>query len=527
MLGAAQTSRLAVVRAVYSSSRGGGGDQCEFRTCQSLWLSGTIQPSVSREMLRVVAPNAMDRTRLLPITMLLGLTLSGCTVSPWSADSPWLAGGPKTEPPAAVKKSETPKDASHASAATVAAKAQGPELPNAHTMQTIMAELHDLGAVDPQARDRLMEDLRQTDPSLWPLVMEQFNAAVAYRRRVAEAAARAQTPSPPASPQAAPPFGPSFPQLAPSQYAPVQSTPVPPPQSLSQPAPAPMPAAPTAIARRLPSASQEPSWIAGGQRGPQDRGSGGVVAASYGWPGNNQWRQQLAGAIDSLERQLPTHPSTSADTAQYARLRMLNVVAGRTLDGLRLVPAATPATQEFWLQELSGLATCLDVEHIPDDAVRSAEAKAMLVAATAKLGEPASLVVRNLAFCTAVQSFGRVKRFEKNEFAANQEALLYAEIDNFVCVPTPKGYHTSLKSRYLILDAVGKCVAQQDFPPTEEDCQNVRRDFFIGYHLRMPKTIQPGKYVLQLAIEDLDSHKVGQASIEFLIKESPESRAKG
>ena len=176
------------------------------------------------------------------------------------------------------------------------------------------------------------------------------------------------------------------------------------------------------------------------------------------------------------------------------------------------------------MQELSGLATCLDVEHIPDDGARSAEAKAMLVEATTKLGESACLVIRNLSFCLAVQSFGCIKRFEKNEFTPNQEALLYAEVDNFACAPTPQGYHTSFKSRYLILDAVGKCVAQQDFSPTEEDCQNVRHDFFIGYHMRMPKTISPGKYVLQLAIEDLKSHKVGQASIEFLAKEAPPAK---
>ncbi len=49
-----------------------------------------------------------------------------------------------------------------------------------------MAELRQLGTVDAAAQDRLMEDLRQSDPSLWPLVMEQFRATLAYRRRAAE-----------------------------------------------------------------------------------------------------------------------------------------------------------------------------------------------------------------------------------------------------------------------------------------------------------------------------------------------------
>jgi hypothetical protein len=475
-----------------------------------------------------VVPKPMARARLLPITTLFSLMLSGCTVSPWSADSPWLARSPKAEPAAAEKSSVAEKpsaakdsaSAPPAGASATAAKVPGSEPPNAYTLQKIMAELREMGTVDPQARDRLMDDLRQTDPSLWPLVMKQFNATLAYRRRVAETALVGQAGSagaPPRTPtpQAAPPSQPAFPQLAPTQYAPLQSVPAQPVQlSPAQPvyeAPPPMmPVAPTAPIGRLPPTSDSP----------QTRYDmpGGVVAASYASLADSQWQQRLAGAAESLERQLPATPRTSADTAQYARLRMMNVVGGRTIDGLRLVPAANPGTQDFWLHELSGLATCLDVEHIPDDAVRAAEAKAMLVEATTKLGESASLVVRNLSFCVAVQSFGCFKRFEKNEFTPEQETLLYAEVENFVAVPTPQGFHTSFKSRCQLLDAVGKCVCQQDFPPTEEDCQNVRRDFFIGYHVRMPKAIVPGKYALQLAIEDLKSHKVGQASIEFVIK---------
>ena len=48
-----------------------------------------------------------------------------------------------------------------------------------------------------------------------------------------------------------------------------------------------------------------------------------------------------------------------------------------------------------------------------------------------------------------------------------------------------------------------------NFRTTEEYCQSPRRDFFIGYHLRLPKRIYNGKHTLQLTIEDLKSHKVG------------------
>jgi hypothetical protein len=84
----------------------------------------------------------------------------------------------------------------------------------------------------------------------------------------------------------------------------------------------------------------------------------------------------------------------------------------------------------------------------------------------------------------------------------------------------PGGFHTSLRSSYQILNSQGQWVIDHSFAPTEEDCRNLRHDFFIGYHLRLPKTMRPGKYTLRLVIEDLKARKVGQASIEFAIGEA-------
>ncbi len=167
-------------------------------------------------------------------------------------------------------------------------------------------------------------------------------------------------------------------------------------------------------------------------------------------------------------------------------------------EATRPIPAAPPATQEFFSKELAGLSTWLDAEKTPDAARRAAEAQPTLTEALGKLDESAPLPVRNLAFCTEVQSYGCAKRFEKYEFQPNQEVLLYAEVENFASEPTSKGYHTSLKSSYRILDARGQCVAEHAFAATEEYCQNHRRDFFIGYHFCLPKALRPASTACSL-----------------------------
>jgi hypothetical protein len=248
-----------------------------------------------------------------------------------------------------------------------------------------------------------------------------------------------------------------------------------------------------------------------------------VVNASYE-PCAGDWQTQLDGAIRTLESAVGKTPQTQEDIARHARLRLLYLAAGRRDAAIQPIPAVPPATQEFWSKELYGLATWLDTQRTADAERRAAETKRILDEALGRLGESAPLVIRNLAFCTEVHSFGCIKPFKTAEFAPDQEVLLYAEVENFTSEPTPKGFHTRLRSSYQVFDSRGQRVAEQDFPISEEYCQNPRRDFFIGYHLRLPSRIYPGKHTLQLTIEDLKSQKVGQASIELTIKEAVAER---
>ena len=57
-----------------------------------------------------------------------------------------------------------------------------------------MGELQQVGALDPVAQDKLMADLKQVDPSLWPMVLQTFRAEAAYKRREEQREAAEQKP---------------------------------------------------------------------------------------------------------------------------------------------------------------------------------------------------------------------------------------------------------------------------------------------------------------------------------------------
>ncbi len=358
-----------------------------------------------------------------------------------------------------------------------------------------------------------MSNLRQTDPALWPAIMQQYRAAAAYRNRARgpQTAMSAPVEARPAAPLA-------------RQFAPPAEAP--PAVNLQPRGVNRLPAANSELEapnsppqHNYPQTGRAPIDLRTVNRAPSAGAHlGAVVGASFEAPDNPDWQAQLRKTINVLESQVADAPKTPEEVAQHARLRMLYMLAGQRDEAARPIQALPPAMQDFWSKQAFGMAALLDTKRTGDATSRAAETKLILDEALTRLAESAPLVVRNLAFCTAVQSYGRTSEFKKCEFTPGQEVLLYAEIENFTSEATPKGYHTSLRSSYQIFDSRAQRVADHDFTTTKEYCDNARRDFFICYQLSLPTRIYPGKHTLQLTVEDLKGQKVGQTSVEFTVK---------
>ena len=371
-------------------------------------------------------------------------------------------------------------------------------------MQEILADVQRTDTLDQASRDRLLLDLRETDRSLWPLVVQQFRAALAYRQQAQQrrlSTTASATPAVAAAPGQAgqsPTVAPAISQCVPApQAAPGVSGPSGPPQAGPSASPAPAAA---------PQAKASPS--------------GEVVPVSYvaGSDPADPWLSSLKAALRANQSQLAETPKTPRDEARQVQVRLLQLLAGQRDDALKPISAASAEVQAFWAEELYGLAVCLDTEHTTDSSRRSAEAKQHLADALAKLGATCPLSVRNLAFCSRIQSYGCITQFDHYDFTPGQRVLLYAEVENLSSEAKPQGIHTSLRASYLILDSRGQRVAEDEFTVAEEYCRNVRRDYFVGYEIHLPDRIYPGKHTLKLMIEDLKSRKFGESSIEFTIK---------
>jgi hypothetical protein len=106
---------------------------------------------------------------------------------------------------------------------------------------------------------------------------------------------------------------------------------------------------------------------------------------------------------------------------------------------------------------------------------------------------------------------------------------LYVEVENYHSRSTEKGFATLLASSYEIVDDQNERVAGDVFPDVDDVCRSRRRDFHIQYGLRLPTTIKPGRYHLNLIVRDRQGDKIGSTSAAFEVTgvDSQKSRVEG
>jgi len=429
--------------------------------------------------------------------MVVAAVALGCQSSPWSAKS----AAPSASPTTTV--AQAPVEPSSGEVPSTEATKHVARDPDPGAVEAMVAEIRQSQSLDPKSEQELRNNLQATSPELWPLVMQQFRAALAYRRQAEERERHEHHTEMAAT--AAPSFSQSVEKTASHPGAPRTLNPET-PARVAQPQP-----------DRPPLSSQAPAASSSALASP--RGAGGeVMATSYEPRVPGDWRLPLADAVRVLESKVSAEPQSAEQIAEHARLRMLYLTQGRRDDAMRPIPGLSPAMQDFWANEFCGLAALLDPQQTPDAMRRAGEAERHLSTALDRLSESAPLLVRNLAFVTDVQSYGAYKQFDAYLFQPGQRVLLYAEIENFKSKETARGFHTALQSSHQILDSRGQRVTEHDFGTNEEYCRNPRRDFFIGYEFYLPKQIYAGKYTLQLTVTDLNSDKIAQSTIDFTVR---------
>ncbi|WP_460167294.1 hypothetical protein [Thermostilla marina] len=439
--------------------------------------------------------------------------------------SPGFAPGPSSEVSSAP---ETP------SPSQPAAESAAPPM----TVASLVAELDREGLLDAQSRQRLIDDLSQTPPQLWPQIVATFRATLSYRKQHAQRThqrveesfanleqagshtiptavsgnispgpygtavipATAGIPSPPAAPETG-----RFPGDSESASSgPPSSTNV---------------SLPISNGKQIPDerAENHKSAPAEADRDPlADNDTANEVADTCSLP--KDWREAVEAAIKHLRMRIDDATDQEEAYRLQLKLRLLEAALGRRDESMDPIAGVDPALQDYWSTQFFVYSLLENLSVDEPSAAQLAEARDHLLHAASRLGERCDVMVKNVAFVTSVQSWGVYTPFDKYEFVPGQKVLLYAEVENLEAVASPKGYHTAWRCSYEIFDEQGHRIADYEYPSAEEFCRGRRRDFFISCQFALPESISSGKHTLRLTVVDVNSDRIGHASIDFRVK---------
>lgn len=233
-----------------------------------------------------------------------------------------------------------------------------------------------------------------------------------------------------------------------------------------------------------------------------------------------RWTSELNQSVVALEKLLQA--STDMEPAirmhHEMTLRIL-YLAQRNLEmAKRPISEATPREQEYLEHQLTALFHATSPDPNPSRPRHWAQVASEQKHADRQLAALSNLQVSPPVFCTQVDGYGLVQKFDKNSFAPDQQVLLYCELENVTSQKVRDGFETKVRGTYEIRDAQGKRVVEQALPMEPDLCSNQRRDFFLVYMIYMPPNIDQGKYELILTMEDLCGNKFGTSKTEFEVK---------
>ncbi|PNY34672.1 hypothetical protein C2E31_22110 [Rhodopirellula baltica] len=148
----------------------------------------------------------------------------------------------------------------------------------------------------------------------------------------------------------------------------------------------------------------------------------------------------------------PKENETPRDLARRQIIaRYLMVLAGDPETAVESMDGFSESEREFLKNQLIGLWTIIDPDGHPSAGRRVTEALPHFRKATSYLSEATdSLELRQLEFCTEIESYGQVKPFENKRFAPGQQVILYCEVENFVATEKDGLFRTQLEGSYEI-----------------------------------------------------------------------------
>ena len=162
-----------------------------YRPCPLIIVSGVVLFSTIRPLLVhlfATAQTTIDAVMMRMRSKLSGMMTIGVLLAVSGCMSPWSPGRSASSAVSVVQDPSSVSQTSHATTtdATESLEPSASNLPKTRNEATaaVLDELQQIGAIDHDAQQQLMADLREAKPEHWPLIVKQYHSALAYRQQL-------------------------------------------------------------------------------------------------------------------------------------------------------------------------------------------------------------------------------------------------------------------------------------------------------------------------------------------------------
>jgi hypothetical protein len=199
------------------------------------------------------------------------------------------------------------------------------------------------------------------------------------------------------------------------------------------------------------------------------------------------------------------------------KLRLLELSVGNRGEAVKPLVSAEKSVNEFWTDQMLGLATIMDETVIPNRVTRYDSALLRFESGVLALRQVCPLRLRNVQLVRNDDqnyiSFGNFQT-RTEDCKASEVIFIYLELENPTIKNSSQGYTVKVSVDCEIIDSKANVIQKRSMGIVEDISTVQKRDHFIKMALDLKKNLPQGYYNLRIRVTDLNSNESQKSAEE-------------
>jgi len=135
-----------------------------------------------------------------------------------------------------------------------------------------------------------------------------------------------------------------------------------------------------------------------------------------------------------------------------------------------------------------------------------------------RTGFKADLSLPEVALCSVIRGYGDFEPLETDRLEPGQPLLLYAAVENFDSRLDRGQFRTQTYSVVELCHPNGLPIVREPMGLAQDLSKSRRSEYFLAHRWKLPRHLDPGRYVIRLQVFDVQSQQLAEESISVTVR---------